>query len=215
MSDTSATQCDLITPDTDLYCLQCGYNLRGLPGDPRRCPECFHLNAIGKLVVPAAQIRKQTRKMETAPAWCIGAILIAGVGVLVAFGPFSACAAVLIPVAMFVWFSCAAAFAGSCQDKSGWRIALARYHFYGLTMVAIMFILWPGVIWQFLVVLLEPPHEGAVFVNVASAGLLAVSAVVLFPRMYRRARRDFDQLQRAVAIDIIRTHHRRQLEQQR
>src|SRR3989442_10695322 len=25
--------------DIDLYCLECGYNLRGLSGDPRRCPE--------------------------------------------------------------------------------------------------------------------------------------------------------------------------------
>ena len=35
--------------DRDLYCLQCGYNLRGLSGDPRRCPECGHMNPLGDI----------------------------------------------------------------------------------------------------------------------------------------------------------------------
>ena len=37
--------------DADFYCLHCAYPLRGLPGDPIRCPECFCLNPRSKLLV--------------------------------------------------------------------------------------------------------------------------------------------------------------------
>lgn len=40
MNDSSDTT-PASVEDIDLYCLQCGYNLRGQSGDPRRCPECF------------------------------------------------------------------------------------------------------------------------------------------------------------------------------
>ena len=30
--------------DEDLYCLSCGYNVRGLTGNPIRCPECGDSN---------------------------------------------------------------------------------------------------------------------------------------------------------------------------
>ena len=49
--------------DRDLYCLTCGYNLRGLSGDPVRCPECGNLNPIGDVEIPAEIITKQLRRM--------------------------------------------------------------------------------------------------------------------------------------------------------
>jgi hypothetical protein len=35
--------------DCDWACLRCGYNLRGLVGDPIRCPECGHSNPLTEL----------------------------------------------------------------------------------------------------------------------------------------------------------------------
>ena len=46
--------------DEDLYCFTCGYNLRGLPGDPVRCPECF--DAFSRTLLRARiRIRVVTR----------------------------------------------------------------------------------------------------------------------------------------------------------
>lgn len=46
--------------DTDAYCRRCTYNLRGLSGDPVRCPECGQLNTLTDLldiVTPARRVR--------------------------------------------------------------------------------------------------------------------------------------------------------------
>ncbi|MHC4443198.1 MAG: hypothetical protein ACYTF1_09325 [Planctomycetota bacterium] len=71
---------NVISGDIDLYCLQCGYNLRGHTGDPRRCPECGSLNPVGDLVLPAPLIKAQLRRMETAPTLCVGASVIFLIG---------------------------------------------------------------------------------------------------------------------------------------
>ena len=64
--------------DIDLYCLSCGYNLRGLSGDPINCPECGSLNPVGDVEIPAPIIAEQLRKMETSPAICLAAVLVFG-----------------------------------------------------------------------------------------------------------------------------------------
>ena len=55
-------------PNRNLYCFGCGYNLRGLSGDPRRCPECAKLNAMVDLEVPAEMINRTLRRIQTGPA---------------------------------------------------------------------------------------------------------------------------------------------------
>src|SRR5262245_4320370 len=67
---------DASTSTIDVYCLSCGYNLRGLSGDPCRCPECAHLNPIGDLLVPAGVISRYLRALETWPAVGAGAALL-------------------------------------------------------------------------------------------------------------------------------------------
>lgn len=46
--------------ETDALCRRCDYNLRGLAGDPVRCPECGQVNSLADLldiVTPARRIR--------------------------------------------------------------------------------------------------------------------------------------------------------------
>jgi len=52
--------------DLDLYCLNCGYNLRGLSGDP-----------MSVMTVPAGAVARELRRMETAPTVCVAATLAA------------------------------------------------------------------------------------------------------------------------------------------
>jgi len=50
--------------DIDLYCLECGYNLRGLSGDPVRCPECFSEASQQDLRYPLRLIRRRARGLH-------------------------------------------------------------------------------------------------------------------------------------------------------
>lgn len=50
--------------DHDLYCLSCRYNLRGLSGDPVRCPECGEQNPRLDAHVSPEQVAEQTRQIK-------------------------------------------------------------------------------------------------------------------------------------------------------
>ena len=62
MSDWITRRLPPLAPDgaiaADVFCLNCGYNLRGLTGDPVRCPECGHSNPLAEAVLPAWAIRR-------------------------------------------------------------------------------------------------------------------------------------------------------------
>jgi|GEM_PF-4541753 len=61
----------------DLRCQTCGYNLRGLAGDPVRCPECGQLNPLGEAEIPEALIAARLRKWEAHLIVCVSALLFA------------------------------------------------------------------------------------------------------------------------------------------
>ena len=69
----------------NIYCLQCGYNLRGLSGDPVRCPECGEKNSLGSAAIPARHIEKALQNMETTPTWCVAFSLLAGLFLTLAY----------------------------------------------------------------------------------------------------------------------------------
>lgn len=116
----------------DLYCLECGYNLRGLAGDPRRCPECGHLNRVEDLEVPAKLIRRALRKLESGAALCGASaatmLLFVGPLLYVMINPPMARPSILIWVfvatlggaAMVFYVVGMVHFRRSCGHKSSW-----------------------------------------------------------------------------------------------
>lgn len=55
----------------DIFCLHCGYNLRGLPGDPIQCPECGGRSELRDLRIPATVIARIRRRLETLPLYVL------------------------------------------------------------------------------------------------------------------------------------------------
>lgn len=113
--------------DVDLYCMHCGYNLRGLSGDPVRCPECGKHNERGELVVPAAMITRALREMETAPSLAVGCFVLIQVFVVPAFFGFYA----LIPLGLLTfiaWYAFVRWTARVFEHEPGWTRTLIDFH---------------------------------------------------------------------------------------
>ena len=215
--------------DRDLYCLTCGYNLRGLSGDPLRCPECGKLNPLGDVEIPAEIISRQLRRMETAPALCVLTVLFAvplhavfwyglwtsalfgfrGADELLWFGVFAA-------FFSLVWFNRAASFRSSCLGKFGWKAALAKYHFYGLLLSGLicgLIIAGAWVTWC----LADRHFQGELFalVFVGGTALLCLAIILTVRRtlrgLHRRLTETLHVLQREVAVTIAREESRKRM----
>jgi hypothetical protein len=226
MNDDAAPPIDPQDPDIDLYCLHCGYNLRGLPGDPRRCPECGRLNPIGDLAVSAEAITGQLREMEATPAQCVGLSLFIVPGLL-AFGTeltssggfdlgFVSCCIPVLIAALALWTHRAVKFRASCLGKPGWGSTLARYHLVGLSACAV--VVFGIVLTTSLMDFAISRGRRSCASGMAYLLLLAILGLVVFSLMFkygrwlqRLARGNMDALQREVAVDMAREHHRRRL----
>lgn len=216
--------------DFDVYCLECGYNLRGLSGDPVRCPECGYDNPMGDLEIPAAIIREQLDKMETPPAMCVLMVLVMLIGVLWhvlillsepralvdSSGPWI-CAVVLLLIPAFAWPVLVTRFRASCLDAPGWRPALVRYHraALGLTLQmigAVVMVALPS----FIEHVMDQRLSGtrALAVNIGAlvlAGILLVGVLFRAARVHQRLKDIMHPLQREVAVTIARQELRKRL----
>jgi hypothetical protein len=110
--------------DTDLYCLHCGYNLRGLSGDPRRCPECGNINPMGDLELPAALISP------------LLVMLVFAVLDDCRLDEIASCEVVPAFAAVVVWSIGATGFKNSCGARPGWLGVLWLYHLCALLLCA-------------------------------------------------------------------------------
>lgn len=214
--------------DVDVYCLHCGYNLRGLSGDPRRCPECGHFNPMGDVAIPAALISAQLKEMETAPAMCLLCVLIglASLGGIVWDGlltptnrSIGAPLLVLCAGALFVcgliWFIYCLSFRKSCLGKVGWSNALLRYHLFGVLTVLVTFgplftVITVGVRLAF-----SPSGLSLGVIQTLIGAVLFIAFVwgelVAICWSYAQARLEMEPLQREVAVTLARDVLRKKL----
>ena len=135
--------------DTDLHCLECRYNLRGLSGDPVRCPECFHEYSVAEL---RAAMTKRTisreeriqRHLETAGKLCalpVGvSLLVAPIGFLAPEWfryvrmPFFSAAGVTWLMGLLLFFA-------KCRTLSGWVLVLIKYNMWVVPAAMVNFLI--------------------------------------------------------------------------
>ena len=191
----------------DIYCLTCGYNLRGLHGDPVRCPECGDLNDLGTVVIPAKMIRDALRKMETAPTYCVVcAILLSTFGTLALFT--RGLSILVVPLAVLGWLVNYRRTKKSFNNQSGWRRILLDFHVVALPCMMILPIL--------VFALYNAGNYRSGLGKVVLAGwLVAVPAVLVALRVYYAARARITIMQRDAAVRIARQTLRKTLHRQR
>jgi hypothetical protein len=123
--------------DEDLYCLTCGYNVRGLTGDPVRCPECGDEHELQLLRAPAWAIRVAINHMEAAPTRCVMCAAFACLSLgtaLLMYGPGRGdrgliagaviCAALFTAAWPFAFLAARKALAG----QPGWTRVVTDFH---------------------------------------------------------------------------------------
>jgi len=208
----------------DLYCLHCGYNLRGLSGDPRRCPECGKLSPISEMTLSAQAITAQLRRMETWPTACIGCVLLLmlsltlAVLALVLLGPTrEVCAGLTLPVLILVplWYYAVGRFSAACMDRPGWSQVLMEYHIYGIALCLAMAVSFCLPLLYLLPYLGRDPPWTVLLTGLAIliGGFTAV--IVLAPLARRRCKAKMDALQREVAVKLAGEQLRRKLSRSR
>ena len=117
--------------DEDLYCLYCTYNLRGLSGDPVRCPECGIPNELEDLRISADVLMKHLKALETLPTVCVAAMWSVAAGAVILVPGGMLCGVVLLAPAPFVWAWAIYRFGSTCNFKPGWVSVLGWYHLAG------------------------------------------------------------------------------------
>jgi hypothetical protein len=214
--------------DADVYCLKCGYNLRGLSGEPRRCPECFGVNWVGEFEVPSELVARQLRRMESAATICVASALLF-IFVIVCVPPLSETYGgdrepdqyqcdgfVLFVFALISWICAFRAFRKACRYRQDCARVLLWYHAYGLSLSAVVI----GVValgaWliDYLVTPREvgPPDEQVRQVYTAVLGIAITLGIVRFlPPLHQRATKRLNEVQYEGAVHIVRERLRREI----
>lgn len=195
--------------DEDLYCLTCGYNLRGLYGDPVRCPECGDSNDLGQITIPAVFIRRALHNMETAPTVAVAIALGASIVLVIAF--YLSWPALVVPLGILLglgggWYAAMCRVRKVFCRRPGWKHILWGFH---LSMAS-----WLGTV-VLVGVAIEHATAGysgwlGVLLCVPVAGFLILGEVY-GGRTYRRVRAEIASMQRDEAARIGREELRKTL----
>ncbi len=183
--------------DEDQYCRKCGYNLRGLSGDPVRCPECGKYNDRSAIAVPAPLIRRTLRNMETSPSICVGVFLITLLVALplMTLDEFAAAGALTLP-AVLIWFLPYFRMKSVFDNRTGWRAILRDFHLATVLWIAPLF-------WMIdVLTAFRPPLNGTVLYMLTY--LVAPGVFLLGFLVYRSAQHRIGKLQKDKAVAIAR-----------
>jgi len=215
MSIPDPTDPRLIAGEADFYCAACGYNLRGLAGDPKRCPECGYHNPIELLIIPAEAIQRAMRRLETAPTLAFAGLLMFAGAVPFLVLDLVPCVALLCLPGALCLLGGIVSFAGACRYRATWIGALLAYFGYATLLFMVGFGLPISVLWL-----------GSLMLNLSEWGdlacvmwlallLLGVSLSVLPIRvLYRAAQGTIRELQRETAVQMAWEAHQRHIRRQ-
>lgn len=196
--------------DEDLYCLECGYNLRGLSGDPIRCPECGVSNDLGTIAIPAIYIKLALRGMETAPTGCVASAFLAATCVAIALLAdtihLAKWSVAIIGILGAVWYACYIAMRKAYLDQPGWSRILGDFH---VTTILCTAVIPLGILALRAVDRLYPSAGFApVCVGVAA---ISVPCLLVGLRVYAGAQKRIATMQRDAAVRIAKEILRREL----
>lgn len=185
--------------DRDLFCLQCGYNLRGLAGDPVRCPECGYNNDLGIASIPADLIRSTLHEMETYPTWCV--VMSAGLAIMILPASTADPAALLIAgigaaSCFYGWWNCYQAAGQVYQDRTYLRRLLFSFH--AISLICVLPFVLPPLAYRIL-----QPRRPEWLLLLLAIGLIAGWSLGLW--WYRRVRQRLAATQRETAVRIARS----------
>lgn len=185
--------------DRDVFCLQCGYNLRGLSGDPIRCPECGYNNDLGVASIPADLIRTTLHQMETYPTWCV--VMSLGLAFMVIPAATGNPAALLLAgigaaSCLYGWKNCYRAATHIYPDAWFLRRLLLAFHLISATCI-LPFVLPPFVFRSFL-----PARPGVILLFLLISLLTCWTVGIVW---YGRVRRQLATTQRETAVRIARS----------
>jgi hypothetical protein len=126
-------------------CPQCGYSLRGIDGDPVRCPECGSLTLRADLQMPFAEIGRALRTLITpastafiAGAWWIAVLTLGAVGGFLASREKATIVIVLAAPGLIAWWLLTRWFGKRCGRAPGWRRTLANIHLRYLLFLVVL-----------------------------------------------------------------------------
>lgn len=202
----------------DLYCLKCGYNLRGLPaGEHARCPECGYDNPLSLASVPAEEIRRALQKLELMPvafltftAIAVWAAVLAVVWQVRETGP-TLCVATAAMMALLCAFACLMMFRYQSKHNANWLGAFLRYQITGA--VAVFVLSMPALV-VFIAINLDwrsSKVDSVSFVAVLAGVLLMMLFGFVARPLSRFAKAPMQQMQRERAVQIAHESTRRRM----
>jgi hypothetical protein len=210
--------------DFDARCVRCGYRLRGLAGDPVRCPECFFENPSAELIRRHSDAARLNRLRGAGDAFLLALIaLAAGPWLWWRSGPLPAALPVLGVGGLLAYQAlavCRRIMPEDDADGDGWRPLFLRYVAWTCTLALVPLGIWglfSVLVWRVTTSFSEiRAGAGVDAVDVAVA--LAPTALVLFfgrpvRRLRWKQRRAFVRLVRRMKIRrrgaIVRTESAR------
>ena len=200
----------------DLYCLECGYNLRGQAGSPRRCPECGYSNRVEDLEVPAKLIRKALKRLESGAALCgasAATMLLFVVPLLIVM------AQPTTQTPMFAWRIVESVGGGavifyvvgmfqfrrSCEGKLDWFPTLLWFTVLACLISAAGLAAIVAIIWGIVIVVTVWPAS-PLNLQVGARIVVAITMLAISTWLYRVAKRAIHPLQRKTAARFARAH---------